>query len=190
MSVTCNCTASSLSPINVYLGETNEIFQFLSFFGGGNSRVDQADLGVVVSRKKNIYPKYIGLDEITTVGQQLYNPLTFTNTSIPGYTDTMGPTIPNNGFYEISVQITTSPNQPVSLVNFNRSISIHINGSPFPAVTSQKATTTDNLITMNLTAMLLLNAGDVVTTNLFLGSPGVQYKILGGVNSYFSMRQF
>lgn len=193
MSISCNCTASSLAPQNVYLGETDEVFQFLSFFGGANLTINQSNLGVVLSATKNPSQVYIGLSEVIDSGVQSYNPLVFNDSSVLGYTNNMYSagiaTVPVNGFYEVNSQVTIIPDQPISPMIFNRNLFVIVNG--ITVATSSNKTTGDNqIISANVSAMVQLNAGDQIQIALLVGAPGAKYRIIGGASSFLSVRQF
>lgn len=190
----CDCTTSSLAPLELTLPKNGNDFPFVAFNGGTNIQVNQTPAGIVISSLQSLPRAYVGYTTQNLNARQFINPVIFTDNTIPGavntgtYNPTTGETlIPNTGLYSISVQFITQFVQPFSNAEFTRGIYMYVNGVDSNNFTF-KISFSNQTITVSANVIMNLAAGDILTIGFDVGA-AIPFTILGGINSYFSIKE-
>lgn len=192
--IDCDCTISSLSPINMALPKVGNNFPFRSLNGGVNLVVSQTPNGVVLSRRRNTEGAYVGISPFSSNIDVNINPLIANNTSIPGYVNTglynqtTGiATVSNTGLYNVDIQVETQIIPPFSPSEFTRVFTLYINN--VATLLISKTSFSNNTMTVGATQLLALTAGDQVKVGFLVGAAGQPLQFGGGTNNYFAINE-
>jgi hypothetical protein len=192
-SIDCDCEALSLSEVDVYANKTGDVFNFFGFNEGNNVQFSTTPNGIVVSLRREQPRALVGLNEVVLSGNQILTGSIFNNNTVIGNVNTglfsAGvTTIPESGLYQYCVQLKIGQLSVFDPSEFARIITFAVNNVATGSI-DYKVSFSNETMSICASQLFVLNVGDQVTVQFSLGGNNATYRLLGGANSFISIKK-